>query len=190
MSIGKSELILNADGSIYHLGLLPDDIAPLIITVGDPNRVEGVSKYFDKIILKKSKREFLTHTGVLNEKPISVVSTGIGTDNIDIVLNELDALFNIDFASRTVKDVKTPIKIVRIGTSGAIQPDIEVGSFVLSAYAIGLDGLLHFYQDSDSTTARALVQLQTHLDWGDAGLVPYMFVCNDDLRKRFPPNIF
>ena len=121
MKIGSSELILNVDQSVYHLNLLPQDLADTVITVGDPDRVKRVSQFFDKIDLKKGKREFLTHTGWLNNKRISVISTGIGTDNIDIVLNELDALVNIDFETRTVKKDKTRLDIIRIGTSGAIQ---------------------------------------------------------------------
>ena len=141
MQLGPSELILNADGSIYHLNLLPQDIANTIITVGDPDRVADVSKYFDAIELKKGKREFLTHTGILDGKRLSVISTGIGTDNIDIVLNELDALVNIDFKSRTLKPQFTQLDIVRIGTSGAIQSDINVDTFLISEFAIGFDGL-------------------------------------------------
>ncbi|MGJ1237811.1 MULTISPECIES: hypothetical protein [Sphingobacterium] len=114
--INASELILNADGSIYHLNLLPEDLAGTVITVGDPDRVAKVSKYFDRIELKKGKREFITHTGYLGNKRLTVISTGIGTDNIDIVLNELDALANIDFANRTVKSTLSSLHIVRIGT--------------------------------------------------------------------------
>ncbi|NNC34332.1 MAG: phosphorylase, partial [Croceitalea sp.] len=147
MPIEESELILNSDGSIYHLNLLPEDIADIIITVGDQERVPQVSKYFDTIALKKGKREFITHTGLLKGKRITVISTGIGTDNIDIVMNELDALVNIDFETRQVKSKKTVLKIIRIGTSGAIQKDIPVGSFILSEMAVGLDALLHFYKN-------------------------------------------
>lgn len=144
--IAKSELILNNDGSVYHLNLLPSDIAETILFVGDPERVPKISKHFDKIIIKKKNREFVTHTGIYNNKKISVIATGIGTDNIDIVLNELDALVNIDLQTRTIKPTHTALNIIRIGTSGALQPTIAVDSFLVSEYAIGLDGLLHFYE--------------------------------------------
>ena len=121
MQLEPSELVLNADNSIYHLNILPEDIANTVITVGDPDRVAGVSKYFDTIEVKKGKREFHTHTGTLNGKRISVISTGIGTDNIDIVLNELDALVNINFKTRSINEQKKQLDIIRIGTTGAIQ---------------------------------------------------------------------
>ncbi len=146
MSIKTSELILNPDGSIYHLNLRPEHLAPIIITVGDPDRVDHVSRYFDTIEFKIQKREFKTHTGVYHNQQISVISTGIGSDNIDIVLNELDALVNIDFETRTIKPDLTSLKIVRIGTSGALQPDIPVDSFLLSSYAIDINGLLQSYK--------------------------------------------
>lgn len=141
----NSEIILNADGSVYHLGLMPDEIAPIIITVGDPDRVEKVSKHLDMIEMVKHRREFRTHTGLLHGQRISIMSTGIGTDNIDIVFNELNLLFNYDFANKKWK--KTPIKpvVIRIGTSGAIQPDIKVDTFLKSVYAVGFDGLMNFY---------------------------------------------
>ncbi len=144
--IPDSELILNPDGSIYHLSLVPEQLADTIITVGDPDRVMKVSKHFDRIDFKVQKREFLTHSGELGGKRISVISTGIGTDNIDIVLNELDALVNIDFHTRSIKENLTSLKIIRIGTSGCIQADIPLDSMLVSDYAIGLDGLLHYYQ--------------------------------------------
>lgn len=144
--INNSELILNSDGSIYHLNLLPEDLADTIITVGDPDRVAKVSKYFDRIELKKGKREFITHTGYIGAKRLSVISTGIGTDNIDIVLNELDALVNIDFQHKEVKSELTSLDIVRIGTSGAVQTDVEMGSILASEYGVGFDALMQFYQ--------------------------------------------
>ncbi|MCB0511820.1 MAG: phosphorylase, partial [Bacteroidetes bacterium] len=146
MKIAESELILNKDGSVYHLTLLPEDIADTIITVGDPERVPMVTKYFDKIEIQKSNREFVTHTGYLGNKKVSVIATGIGTDNIDIVLNELDALVNIDLKARTPKKQLKSLNIIRIGTSGALQNDIPIDSFLVSEYAVGLEGLLHFYQ--------------------------------------------
>jgi len=144
--IPESELIVNPDGSIYHLNLTPDDIAPVIINVGDPDRVSKVSRFFQTIEIKRQKREFVTHTGLYNGKRITVISTGIGTDNIDIVYNELDALVNIDLKKRVVLDKHTSLKLVRIGTSGALQKDIEVGSFVCASHGLGLDGLLNFYE--------------------------------------------
>lgn len=144
--IPESELILNNDGSIYHLNLLPTDISHKIINVGDPERVSMVSDFFQSIEIKKQKREFVTHTGTYKGKRISVISTGIGTDNIDIVYNELDALVNIDLKTRTINEEKTALELVRIGTSGALQEDIPVDSFVCSSFGLGLDGLLNFYE--------------------------------------------
>lgn len=143
--IPESELILNPDGSIYHLNLRPEDIADTIINVGDPDRVAMVSHFFDSIEVRKQKREFVTHTGLYRGKRITVISTGIGTDNIDIVYNELDALVNVDFKTRTVKDRLKSLNLIRIGTSGALQEEILPDSFVCSSYGLGLDGLLNFY---------------------------------------------
>ncbi|MEI6595836.1 MAG: nucleoside phosphorylase [Bacteroidota bacterium] len=145
MSILESELVLNDDGSIYHLHLLPEDIADTILLVGDQDRVPEVSKYFDSIEVKKHKREFYTHTGFIGKKRISVISTGIGTDNIDIVINELDALANIDLQKREEKKEKKSLKFIRIGTSGSLQKSIEVDSIVASSHGLGLDGTLNFY---------------------------------------------
>lgn len=175
MPLATSELILNSDGSIYHLNLLPEDIADTIITVGDPERVNDVSKHFDRIELKKGKREFLTHTGVLNGKRISVISTGIGTDNIDIVFNELDALVNIDFRTRIEKSNKTTLDFIRIGTSGAIQPDIPVDSYLLSKVAIGLDGLMHFYDCKTFSNKDFESKLIEYLVWKSHHITPYVF---------------
>ncbi len=188
MRLGPSELILNADGSIYHLNLLPEDVADTIITVGDPDRVADVSKYFDSIILIKEKREFHTHTGILNGRRLTVISTGIGTDNIDIVLNELDALANIDFKERTVKKNHIRLRIVRIGTSGAIQPEIPVDSFLLSEYAIGLDGLLHFYK-SDSVQEKFISdKFIEHAGWRVEKAAPYVVKCDEELAGIFSSN--
>ena len=141
----ESELILNQDGSIYHLALLPEDISPIIIIVGDQDRVALVSKHFDTIEVSKQKREFITHTGFLNNTRITIISTGIGTDNIDIVINELDALVNVDLNTRQVKANHTPLKIIRIGTSGSIHPDVHIGDLLVSRYAIGTDSLGQYY---------------------------------------------
>lgn len=144
-SLAPSELIINGRGAIYHLDLTPEEIASTIITVGDPARVKKVSQYFDTVDIKRKHREFKTHTGTLNNKRISVISTGIGTDNIDIVMNEIDALFNIDFATRKVKKDLTSLDFIRIGTSGALQENIPVDTFVANSGAIGLEGLSFFY---------------------------------------------
>ncbi|WP_446050873.1 nucleoside phosphorylase [Zobellia laminariae] len=188
MQLSPSELILNADKSIYHLNLLPEDLAETIITVGDPDRVSNVSKFFDTIELKKGKREFHTHTGTLNGKRISVVSTGIGTDNIDIVFNELDALVNIDFETRTIKSNRTVLDIVRIGTSGSIRADIPIDSFLMSEYAMGFDGLLHFY-DSESVqeldVSKAFV---AHTNWSSNKSVPYVVKYDESLGQRLFSN--
>lgn len=146
MQIEASELILNPDGSIYHLNLLPEDIADTVFLVGDPDRVEEVSRYFDSIEIKKQKREFVSHTGYIGNKRLTCLSTGIGTDNIDIVLNELDALVNIDLKTRMVKTELKSLNLIRIGTCGSLQHDIPVDSFLASEYGIGLDGLLGFYE--------------------------------------------
>ncbi|MGJ1438261.1 nucleoside phosphorylase [Sphingobacterium siyangense] len=171
--INESELILNADGSIYHLNLLPEDLASTVITVGDPDRVAKVSKHFDRIELKKGKREFITHTGYLGNKRLTVISTGIGTDNIDIVLNELDALANIDFANRTVKTSLTSLDIIRIGTSGAVQQDVEMGTILASAYGIGLDALMNYYQGSYDGEEQAL-QVELAEYFSALNLKPYV----------------
>lgn len=181
--INASELILNADGSIYHLNLLPEDLAGTVITVGDPDRVAKVSKHFDRIELKKGKREFITHTGYLGNKRLTVISTGIGTDNIDIVLNELDALANIDFANRTVKSTLSSLHIVRIGTSGAVQQDVEMGTILASAYGIGLDALMNYYQGSYDGEEQAL-QVELAEYFSALNLKPYVAKAGASLLDR------
>jgi uridine phosphorylase len=156
--IQESELILNPDGSIYHIKLKPEHIASDVIVVGDPARVELISKRFDKIDCKISNREFITHTGWFNNKRITVIATGIGTDNIDIVLNELDAAVNIALENRTIKKEKTSLNIIRIGTSGALQEDIPVDSLVVSSHGIGFDGLLHFYAGWDKYSEEKITE--------------------------------
>lgn len=170
--IAESELILNKDGSVYHLNLLPEEIAETIITVGDQDRVAEVSKYFDKIEVKKSHREFVTHTGTLNSKRISVISTGIGTDNIDIVMNELDALVNINFKTRTVNKNLKSLNIVRVGTCGGLQDFLGVDSFVVSKAAFGLDNLFHHYEIKedyvDANGDMVLDSYQENFEMGNA----------------------
>jgi uridine phosphorylase len=153
-TIEDSELILNKDGSIYHLHLHPDQIADTILTVGDPARVAQISQYFDRIDEQVKKREFVTHTGELNGHRLTVISTGIGPDNIDIVLNELDALVNIDLKKRQVRPDLRSLNLIRVGTSGSVQPDITVDSLVASQYGIGLDNLLAYYPESPSAYDR------------------------------------
>jgi len=145
--LAASELVLNPDGSVYHLNLLPEDIADKIILVGDPDRVPKVSKYFDKVEIKKNKREFYTHTGTLRGERITVMSTGIGTENIDIVMNELDALVNIDLKEKEFKSEHKALQLFRLGTCGSVNPDVEVDNMLVTKNVGGLDGLLHFYQD-------------------------------------------
>ena len=184
MPIGPSELILNPDKSIYHLNLLPEDIAEKIILVGDQNRVERVSRYFDSIELKKEKREFKTHTGWLNQSRITVISTGIGTDNIDITLNELDALVNIDFDTRTIKEKLTQLEFVRIGTSGSIQPDIPLDAYVLSEYAIGFDNVLHFYEGEQIQHPEIQLAFIDHMDWSVYKSIPYVVTSDEVLTEQ------
>ncbi|MBT8183549.1 MAG: nucleoside phosphorylase [Eudoraea sp.] len=184
MQFGPSEFILNADKSIYHLKLLPEDIADTIIVVGDPDRVWEVSKYFDFIEVEKNKREFRTHTGRLNDKRITVISTGIGTDNIDIVLNELDALVNIDFESKTIKPEHTQLDIIRIGTSGAVQADIPLDAFVLSEFAIGFDNLIHFYKSEEIQHPDIQLAFIDHTAWSVFKSIPYVVRCNEELAIR------
>jgi uridine phosphorylase len=191
MKISESELILNPDQSIYHLNLKPEELATTVITVGDQDRVEHVSNYFDTIEVRKQHREFKTHTGTLNGKRISVVSTGIGPDNIDIVLNELDALVNIDFDSRTVKPVKTVLEVIRIGTSGALQEFIDVDSFVASDIGIGFDNLLHFYGNTESIVNKAFSEaFVKHTQWNPGNSKPYVVNGDANLLKKFPDEAF
>ncbi|KQM66074.1 phosphorylase [Pedobacter sp. Leaf216] len=163
MKISESDLIINSDGSIYHLNLLPGDIADTVITVGDPDRVGEVSKHFDTVEYKKGKREFITHTGYVGKKRVTVLSTGIGTDNIDIVFNELDALVNIDFETREVKKSLTSLNIIRIGTSGAVQPDIPMGTILASSHGLGMDALMNYYLQQLSGDEQLLMDdIKTH----------------------------
>lgn len=179
--ISETDLIINPDGSIYHLNLLPEDVAHTVITVGDPDRVTEITKHFDVIELKKGKREFLTHTGYLGKKRITVISTGIGTDNIDIVFNELDALVNIDFNSRTVKQKLTALDIIRIGTSGAIQPDIPMGTILASSFGLGLDALMHYYIHELSGDERSILDgVNAHLSHLK-GVHPYVSAADSGL---------
>jgi uridine phosphorylase len=172
--IASSELVLNPDGSVYHLHLLPEDIAPILVLVGDPGRVEKLSRHFDRVEMRKQNREFVTHTGWYRNQRLTVLSTGIGTDNIDIVLNELDALVNIDFATRRVKEELTSLSLVRIGTCGVIRPEVGTGSMLISELAIGFDGLLRFYGGvAPFTLPDAERAFRDHMQWPDGLGVPY-----------------
>jgi len=184
MSLEASELILNEDGSIYHLGLLPEDLANTIITVGDPARVSKITAHFDSVELKKQKREFCTHTGSYKGKRITVMSTGMGTDNIDIALTELDALVNIDLKAKKIKDELTSLNIVRIGTTGSIRKDIPVGNFIISELALGFDGLMHYYKD-DSFLKKDIAQaFVEQTNWSSKKALPYVVEGGQDLINK------
>ena len=184
--IAESELIINSRGAIYHLDVRPEELADTIIVVGDPERVKKVSVHFDKIEHQLQHREFITHTGYIGNKHLSVISTGIGPDNIDIVFNELDALANIDFETRLIKEKLTKLNIIRFGTSGSLQADIPVDSFVASSHGLGLDNLLNFYSytktDDDKAMANAFIA-QTNLDTAITN--PYAFSGSEILLQKF-----
>ena len=183
--IKESELILNPDGSIYHLNLRPEQVADTIILVGDPNRVPRVSAYFDTIEFKTQKREFCTHTGTYKGKRLTALSTGIGPDNIDIVINELDALFNIDLHTRKPKERLTSLNIVRFGTSGSLQADIPVDSFVLSSHGLGMDNMLHAYKDAPNVREIAMEEaFMAHTQWNTDKGRPYIVGCGETLKQR------
>ena len=184
--IAESELIINDRGAVYHLNCRPEEIATTIITVGDPDRVGEVSKHFDKIEYRNNHREFVTHTGYLGNKRISCVSTGIGPDNIDIVLNELDALVNIDFESRFIKHELTRLHIIRLGTSGSLQKDIPVDSFVASTHGLGLDNLMHFYRLENNEEENQILQaFSTHTQLNSGKVSPYINMAGASLIKHF-----
>jgi uridine phosphorylase len=181
----ESELIINPDGSVYHIKLHPEQIADTVIVVGDQHRVEMISKYFDDIEFKVQSREFVTHTGTYRNKRITVLSTGIGTDNIDIVINELDAAVNIDLKTRMLKDTFRSLDIIRLGTSGALQADIPVDSFVMSSHGLGLDGLLNFYHPKknifNDDIAEAFIK---HTKWNKNLARPYVVKGSEKLMKK------
>ena len=179
--IAETDLILNADGSAYHLSLLPGDIADTVITVGDQDRVAEITQYFDHIEIKKGKREFITHTGRIGNKRITVISTGIGTDNIDIVLNELDALVNIDFNTRIPNTDLRSLNIIRIGTSGAVQADMPIDSLLVSSAALGLDALMHYYKQNLSAQEQELLKAFQSALPKDYNLSPYIASADSSL---------
>lgn len=186
--IASSELILNLDGSVYHLNLKPENIAHDIIFVGDPDRVEKITQFFDNIEFSIQKREFKTQTGIYKGKRLTVLSTGIGPDNIDIVLNELDALVNIDLNTRQPKKNLTSLNIIRIGTSGSIQADIPVDSFVLSQFGIGLDNMLRSYIVDEVTHKDIEEAFITQTEWNLQKGRPYAIACSEVLEKRIESN--
>ena len=178
--------MLTPEGKIYHLNLSPSELAQTIITVGDPDRVEMVSKHFEHIETAVQHREFKTHTGKYKGKRISVVSTGIGPDNIDIVLNELDALVNIDFKKREVKPQLTSLDIIRIGTSGGLTPDIDVDSFLISEIGIGLDSVLHYYANTDKIINEEFADaFINHTQWNSKNSTPYVVEADCHLLEKF-----
>lgn len=189
-ALSPSELILNPDGSIYHLNLKPDDIAETIITVGDPDRVSDVSKHFDKLEVDVQKREFKTHTGTYKGKRLTVISTGIGTDNIDIVFNELDALVNINFETREIKKELKQLTFIRIGTTGAIQATIPIDSFLVAEKAIGFDNLLHFYGKTHFLDIEFSDSLQKHTNWNPKKSDPYVVSADTSLLEQFSSDQF
>jgi uridine phosphorylase len=187
--IQESELIINKRGAVYHLDLRPEELAHTIITVGDPDRVIQVSKHFDRIEYQRQHREFVSHTGFLGKKRLTVISTGIGPDNIDIVLNELDALVNIDFNTRTIKPQLTTLNIIRVGTSGSLQADIPTDSFVASTHGLGIDNLLNFYRHEENEEEKQLLQsfiTQTQLHHRISQ--PYISGCSAHLLRHFVNN--
>ena len=181
--IQSSELILNPDGSVYHLNLKPEHIAHDIIFVGDQNRVEKITQFFDSIEFSTQKREFKTQTGIYKGKRITVMSTGIGPDNIDIVMNELDALVNIDLETRKPKQVLTSLNIIRIGTSGSLQADIPVDSFVMSTFGLGLDNMLRSYLIDEISNKQIENEFINHTNWDAKKGRPYIIACSEKLEK-------
>ncbi len=184
--IAPSELIINSDGSVFHLHLKPEELAERVILVGDPGRVEMVASFFDKRETERASREFVSVTGMYKGKRITALSTGIGTDNIDIVLNELDALANIDFNTRMAKEKHKKLRILRVGTSGAIQPHIPIGSYVFSHISIGFDGLLNWYANRDRVTIKEMEEaFIDQMEWPANLPKPYFASANRDLINDF-----
>ena len=182
--IPASELPLQADGAIYHLNLHPEELADNVILVGDPGRVSMISAMLDTVEVRKQNRELITHTGTFHGKRVSVISTGMGTDNIDIVLTELDALANVDLSTRTVKEEHRALNLVRIGTSGALNPSIECGSFLASAFGLGIDGMLRFYDTHDLIREDLVEAFVRHTGWDNVLPYPYCTPCSPVLLER------
>jgi len=188
-TIASSELVLNASGSVYHLDLKEENIADKVILVGDPGRVSKISSKFSRIEFKTQNREFITHTGYFNNERITVLATGIGTDNIDICLNELDAAVNIDLTKKEIKSTKRKLQLIRIGTSGALQENIPVDSFLVSEYGVGFDNLLHFYENGNSINEHKIVnELNNQLNWPSQLNEPYVVKGDDNLVNKIAEN--
>ena len=186
MRIAESELIINPDGSVFHLHIRPEELADNVILVGDPGRVDLISEYLEDIEFRHQSREFVSVTGKHAGKRLTVLSTGIGTDNIDIVMNELDALANIDFTTREVRERKKSLNILRIGTSGAIQPDIPIGSFVFSHISVGCDGLLNWYAVRDGIIVPGMEEaFMEHVHWDPHLPVPYFVRAGKAMSEKF-----
>lgn len=186
IKIAESELIINSRGAIYHLNVRPEELAGTVITVGDPDRVKEVSKHFDTVEHECQHREFVTHTGTIGNKRLSVVSTGIGPDNVDIVVNELDALVNIDFERRTVKPELTKLNIIRLGTSGALQADIPIDSIVVSTHGLGIDNLLNYYKhDNNDEEMQIIQQFVAHTQLTGKFSQPYISSAGSAVLKHF-----
>ena len=186
----KTELITNPDGSVFHLHLLPGEIADKIIIVGDPGRVDMIAGMLDSVRVRKSNREFTTVTGDYHGAEITVISSGIGTDNIDIVINELDALANIDLATGVAAEEPRSLTFVRIGTTGGLQADLPVGSFIATAKAVGFDGVIHFYEGYEWCLDHMLADaLATHLEWPDVLAYPYAVAADDSLLENIASDI-
>ncbi len=186
MRIAESELIINSDGSVFHLHIKPEELADNVILVGDPGRVAMVAEYLSDIEFRHESREFVSTTGKFNGKRVTVLSTGIGTDNIDIVMTELDALANIDFSTREVKENKRSLNILRIGTSGAIHADIPLGSFVFSEISIGCDGLINWYADRDKVVLKDYEEaLMKHVGWNEHLTTPYFVKAGAVMTEKF-----
>ena len=184
--IPESELILNKRGAIYHLGARPEEIAGTILLVGDPDRVKIVSKYFDSIEFTLQHREFITHTGYLGNKRISVISTGIGPDNIDITLNELDALANIDFITRTIKPALTSLNLIRLGTSGSLQKEIPVDTMVAGTHGLGFDNVMHFYVKQNHKEETIILEaFKSHTGLTTGNVLPYIYAGSQALLQTF-----
>ena len=184
--IAETELILTPENKIYHLNLSKDEIANDIILVGDPDRVSVISNKFESIEHKIQNREFVTHTGILNGKRISVIATGIGPDNIDIIVNELDALVNIDFKTRTINKKKKTLNLIRLGTSGGLQKDIEVDSFLASSFGLGLDNIAYFYESEEIIEQDMSKKYKQHAHWPENLSNPYIVKASDNLLSLFP----
>lgn len=187
--IPESELIINSDNSIFHLHIKPEQLADKVILVGDPGRVRTVAKYFDAVECEISSREFCTVTGTYRDKRITVVSTGIGCDNIDIVVNELDALANIDFKTRTIKEQHRTLTLVRIGTCGGLQPETPIGTFVASVKSIGFDGLLNYYAERNNVCDLELEEsFKNHMSWSPLKGAPYVANADPSLIEQIAEN--